>query len=340
MYPRRALLTGAGISAGPPASLPLGRALDELMRRCCFEAASHVAPGEIDPSGLAVVGDLSRNLIARLAACSGSASVADLLRCFHVTVPNEAHLIAAVHTIRGTLHVTMNFDDGLETAYALLGGVAQLPVSAPDSFRRALEDWRRAVRPTAALRVVASRFAEVDFGHRPLLIRLRGSATSGWDQTLIPKPGGAVDPPWLNDEQMVAVREATEMDHLAIAGVSGAHHDCRTTLLPLLRRGRFSWTAAEMKAEMISLVGRIDPTQPTLRPAVEGLRTALPGAADLPVWPRIAAHSTCFQYDFERWRSRLPIDAAAEVYAWLLSDAGLHEQAVAVLRALSRRDSS
>jgi hypothetical protein len=136
---------------------------------------------------------------------------------------------------------------------------------------------------------------------------------------------------------MVAVREATEMDHLAIAGVSGAHHDCRTTLLPLLRRGRFSWTSAEMKAEMISLVGQVDPSQPTLRPAVEGLRSALPDAGDLPTWPRTAANSAGFADDFTRWRGGLPVDAAAEAYAWLLAEAGLHEQAVAILRALSRR---
>jgi hypothetical protein len=340
MHPRRALLTGAGISAGPPASLPLGHRLDELLRLCCFEAAARVAPDAVDPVGLATVGGRGRNLIARLAACAGTSSVEDLLRCFHVTVPNEGHLLAAVHAVRGTLHVTMNFDDGIETAYALLGGTAQLPPTTPGEFHRALEDWRRAVRPTSPLRVEAAQFAAVDFDHRPLLIHLRGSSKAGWDQTLIPKHRGAtVDPPWLNDDQMIAVREAIKMDHLAIAGVSGAHHDCRTTLLPLLRRGRFSWTSAEMRAEMISLVSHIDPRQPTLRPAVEGLRSALPGADDLPRWPRTGSNSTGFDVEFASWRRRLPVDSAAEAYAWLLSESGLHPQAIAVLRALLLRQS-
>lgn len=336
MGAHRALLTGAGISAQPPASLPLGIEFEAMLQQSCFEAAAAIAPGAIDKRSLEVVGRVRRNVFARIAACAGAGVVDDLMRCFRVLVPSEAHMLAAVHTVWGALHVTLNFDDGVEKAYALLSGQEQLPPTTPGAFHRALDAWRRVVRPSGPLSVVASRFSKADFGHRPLLVKLRGSAEEGWHPNLIPRGltrdlGGR----GLTEEQVSALKAASEARHLTIAGVSGADTDYRTVLLPMLRPGRFSWSSASLDPEIIDLVRRIDPSQPTLRPAVEGLRSALPRAAGLLAWPRTAARQFGFGHELAAWRARLPDHAAAETYAWLLRESGVHEQANAVLGALA-----
>jgi hypothetical protein len=106
----------------------------------------------------------------------------------------------------------------------------------------------------------------------------------------------------------------------------------------LLRRGHFSWTSAALDAEMVALVRRIDPSQPELRPAVEGVRATVSSPDDLPPWPRRSPCTAGFDENFARWRANLPVVAAAKTYAWLLSDAGLHDQAIAVKRAVLVRD--
>jgi hypothetical protein len=333
-----ALLTGAGISAQPPASLPLGVELEALVQRRCFEAASLVAPGAVDPRGLALVAGTRRNVFALLGACASVGAVEDLLRCFGVEIPTEAHMLAAVHTARGALHLTLNFDDGVERAYALLRGDEGLTPSVPDAYRRALDAWRRAARPEAPLTIVAPPFSDRALDDRPLLVKLRGSERQGWHPNLVPKD---VDPDLaargLTDDQIAALRAAANARHLAIAGVSGADPDYRTALLPMLRRGRFSWTAANLEPDIAAMVRRIDPSQPTLRPAVEGVRSALAGADALPGWPRDAVRPSAFERGVAAWAARLPVGAAAETYASMLRESGLDRQADAIARALDER---
>lgn len=253
------------------------------MRRCYFEAASRIAPDAVDAEGLAAVSRLQRSLIAPLAACTNTSVAVELLECFCVAVPSEAQLTAALHAMRGALLLTLNFDDGVEHAYALLRGECDFDGGTLDGFRRALDDWRRLVPPEPPLRIVASRLDTVDFTDHPLLVKLRGSASDGWHQGLVPVDGTwPVETGVLTADQKLALRHATAADHLVVAGVSGADLDCRSTLLPLLRRGRFAWTAASLDDAMVSALRRIDPAQPVLRPSLAKLRAALPGAEALP----------------------------------------------------------
>jgi hypothetical protein len=329
------LFTGAGISVWPPAGIPLGRDLEERLHRCCFEAAAAVAPDVAGPGTLAIVFGVRRNIVARLAVCAGVPTVTALLRSFRVAVPNEGHMLAAAHAARGALHVTVNFDDGVEVAYGLLSGQLELPADVPGDVHDALAEWRRAVRPAAPLPVVASRFADAGLEQRPLLVKLRGSEEEGWQPNLVPAgPDRDVDAHGLTEDQVVPLRMAARVRGLVIAGISGADADYRTALLPLLRRGRFSWTTASLDTSMIDLIRRIDPSQPSLRPGVEGLRAALPSAARLPAWPTVTGRPSNFELQFSAWRARLPLHAAAETYAWLLAESGLGGHADAVRRAI------
>jgi len=330
-----ALLCGAGISAGPPASLPLAQSLHEKLCRCFFDAAERVAPGTLTTDGLACVNASPFNVIARLAAVAGPLVAGDLLRRFSVAVPNEAHMLAAAHAVRGSYVLTLNFDDGIEVAYALLEGQARLPQGTPSEYHWALKAWRAVVRPTAPLRVVASRFSTADYGHRPLLAKLRGSRLQGWHRSLVPQRNALrFERHWFSNGQMLAVQAAAAAEQFAIAGFSGTDVDCREALLCLLRPGHFSWTAAEMDDEIVARIGSIDSHQPTLRRAVEGVRASLPHAGDLPRWPEIPTQAHAFESRFTEWQALLPVDAAAKVYAQLLAEAGFFDQASAIRFAL------
>lgn len=329
------LLTGAGISADPPASLPLGNAFRDHLLGCCYAAATLVAPQAVDERGLAVVRAARRTVLGRLEACLDGGSAADILDCFRVEVPNEAHLLAAVHATRGTLHVTLNFDDGIERAYALLAGTAELPDSAPSTFHRALAIWRGVVRPSVPLRVLTGGLDRSDDGNRPLLVKLRASAGLGagsGDRTppVIPE----IDAEHLTDRQLSAVSAVAEAGHLYLAGLSGIDADCRSALVPRLRPGGFTWTAAALDPDLIDRIRQVDPRQPVLRHALEGMRASLPDAAGFPAWPRLNAGGRAFADRFADWCARVPRRAAAETYAWLLTDTGLVEQARPILQAL------
>ena len=333
----RALFCGAGISGGPPASLPLGRELDERLSRCFFEAAARVVGGAATVRGLASVDDLRVNRIALVAGVAGPPIAADLLRRFRVTVPNEAHLLAAVHAARGSFVLTTNFDDGIETAYALIEGRIQLPLDAPEMYRAALDAWRAAVRPIAPLHVVASRFSNAEYGSWPTLVKLRGSTQEGWDSSLVPEkttsePAGRM----FAEGQMFALRRAAAAERFAVAGVSGADAYSQTALLKVLRPGHFSWTSAAMDEETVAAVRRLDVSQPVLKRAVEGVRASLPNAEDLPPWPEGPPYSPGFDVGFAEWEAHLPVTAAAEVYVQLLSEAGLADQASVIQSALER----
>jgi hypothetical protein len=334
-----ALITGAGISADPPANLPLGSEFGDRILHFCYVSAARFAPDAVDYHGLSRVAAIPRNLLPRLVASAGGDSVGALLECFRVPVPTEAHLLSAVHGVRGTLHVTLNFDDGVEQAYALLAGTADLPQYAPTEYRAALWKWQHAVRPDAPLMVASSELANVDYQHRPLLVKLRGSVGTGFDPGLLSEQPTAPDgdQPVFSKEQLTAVVAAAQSAHVVVAGVSGADIDCRQELIPLLSRGRFTWTASELPAGIAASLGAIDPSQPVLRPALDGLRQSLPERTMFPAWPRIDIVRPRFDDRFAAWQAQFPIEAAAEAYASLLCDAGLAAQALPILRRLVAR---
>lgn len=334
-----ALITGAGISADPPANLPLGDELEDRILNFCYMSAARLAPDAVDQDGRARIAAIPRNLLSRLAASGGGDSIAALLECFRVSVPTEAHLVAAVHGVRGALHLTLNFDDGVEQAYALLAGVADLPPYAPAEYRAALREWQHVVRLDAPLRVISSEFADADYKHRPLLVKLRGSVGTGFDPSLLSEQPTAPDGdvPVFSKEQLTAVAAAVQSAHVVVAGVSGADIDCRQELIPLLSRGQFTWTASELPAAVVASLRAIDPSQPVLKPALDGLRRSLREHITLPAWPHIDIARSAFTDRFALWQAQFPVEAAAEAYASLLCDAGLSAQALPLIRRLAAR---
>ena len=297
-----------------------------------------VAPSAVTLAGLDTLNKLPCNVIARLSVTAGPATARDLLRRFRVAVPNEAHMLVAAHAIRGTFVLTLNFDDGIETAYALLEGRTRLPCDAPQEFHRALKAWRTVLRPTAPLLIVASRFSTAQYRHRPVLVKLRGSHLEGWHRSLVPlSPTRRVERRRFSASQTLAMRVAASAEHFAVTGFSGADVDCRRALMGFLRTGHFSWTAAELSADIVARVRRIDVRQPILRPAVEGVRASLPHAGELPPWPKIPTGYPGFECQFAQWQSALPAAAAAEVYAQILAEAGILDEAGAIRSALRLR---
>lgn len=133
---------------------------------------------------------------------------------------------------------------------------------------------------------------------------------------------------------MIAMRAAAESEHLAIAGFSGADVDCREALFSLLHPGHFSWTAKALKSELVDRVQRLDPAQPMLRPAVEGVRASLPHADELPHWPDTSVANNCFESAFEQWAAKLPLNDSAVVYSQLLAASGLFEEAESIRSVL------
>ncbi len=332
------LLTGAGISSDPPASLPLGDEFHGHLLAYCHRAAASVARRSVDEAGRKAIRDCHRNVLGCVQGCLDQGSLADFLRCFRVSVPTEAHLLAAAHTARGTLHVTLNFDDGVEQAYALLAGEIELPATVPAAYHRTLRAWRAQVCPSAPLlvRSLPCHVPNAVYGQRPLLIKLRGSVGVGTDSAVIPKQPVLEDleANHLEAGQLVALRAVTEARHLFIAGHSGADLDCRESLLALLRPGRFSWAAAALPEDLVARLRLIDPSQPIVKDAIRALRSSLPDLADLPDWPRQEVDQQRFVDLFTTWCAAIPPSAAAEAYAWLLSDAGRYDQAVAILQTL------
>jgi hypothetical protein len=90
-------------------------------------------------------------------------------------------MLAAAHLTLGGLHLTVNVDDGIERACALLSGQAELPREAPVAYRVALRAWQvRLPRPLPAPQIADTpeAFAAAS-GDRPLLVKLRGTIGLG-----------------------------------------------------------------------------------------------------------------------------------------------------------------
>lgn len=317
----------------------LGREFGDRLLGCLRDAALSVAPDVAPSRGVDAIADQPRNLLGRLDACMDVGSVSEILHCFRVSVPNETHLLAAVHAARGTLHATLNFDDGVERAYALLAGTAALGGNVPPDYHEALRRWRKVVCPSEPLHVVASDLRATDYRRRPLLVKLRGSLRGGFADSLVPGQPSLleVDAQTLSSDQMAAVAAVMAEGRLVVVGVSGADADVRASLFPLLTSGRFSWTAAAMSSDLVSHLNDIDRSQPTLAPSLQGMRVSVSDASELPSWPRSKVPHGGFDECFKAWQAKVPVAAAAEAYAWLLSDAGMRAEAIPILQALLAR---
>jgi hypothetical protein len=330
------ILTGAGISVDAPASLPLGDEFHERLLWCCHAAARRFAPEAVTAGGIQLlISGGRRNILGCIEDCLDTGTVADVLGCMRVRIPTEAHLLCALHAAHGARHATINFDNGVELAYALLTGAAELPDDAPAEYRDALGAWRATMPDSGPLRVVSTphELAERCYGDQPTLIKLRGSVDIGTDGTVVPLRPALEDleSTRLDEDRFAALCAVAASEHLLITGHSGRDLDCFESLRGLLRPARFSWVVPEISAAVASRLRAIDPAQPIIGEAGPALRAYLPG---LPEWPRITWHPAAFERRFELWWSRVPPVAAAQAYAWMLSEAGRHAEPIAILRAL------
>jgi hypothetical protein len=330
------ILTGAGISVDAPAGLPLGDEFHERLLWSCHAAARRFAPAAVTANGLhLLISGGRRNILGCIEDCLDGGTVAGVLGCMRVRIPTEAHLLCALHAASGALHATINFDNGVELAYALLTGEAELPGDAPTEYRDALRAWRAAMPDSGPLRVVSTpgELAKRCYDGRPTLIKLRGSVDTGTDGTVVPLRPALEDleSTRFDEDRLAALCAVAASEHLLITGHSGRDLDCFESLSGLLRPTRFSWVVPEIPATVAAQLSAIDPAQPILGKAGPALRTHLPR---LPEWPRIVWHPAAFASRFELWWSQVPPLAAAQAYAWMLSEAGRHAESIAILRAL------
>ena len=330
------VMSGAGISAGSPASLPLGDEFHRLLVDAYLTATERVAPGMLTPRARAAIAHGRWDLIARLYGCMGEAATG-VVACFAVAVPSEAHLLAALHLATGGMHVTLNFDDGIERAYALLRGDCELPVEAGPAYHAALGVWRGAFpRDAPPLHVVAAvtDLEPARLGRRPLLVKLRGSTRPGAGGML--RPAALVideaESVQLDAARLVVLDALTAGRFLLITGCSGSDIDCFEALVARLRHGVFAWVAREIRPSVARRLSGIDPCQPIHGMAADALRACLPYAP--PPWPRQPLAQAGFADRFAAWWRTLDPLAVAEACAWMLTDAEHHDEAAALLLRL------
>jgi hypothetical protein len=351
---RTVIFSGAGISGEAPAALPRGFGLrNDLLREIHAAAMSAPAAASLitDVQLDELIGS-QRKLEVVLGRAWGTIGD-DALGCLltlTVEVPNEAHMLAAVHLARGGTHVTLNFDVGIEIAYDLLTGRAELPAGAPEEFSRLLPIWRRSIPAgTPPLRVAASRvdLRAWDVSGRPAaLLKPHGSLTR--DQT------GLVDVVVVDIEELgqlapgrrAAIDRVAGCDLLLITGYSGADPDVYQPLLdaaPTDNGRRTTWRCyslaedspvrADTGARGIELVlGDPDGL------ATTALRDLL-GLADAPPWPESVVPGTAYEERFRDWARRLtaahPPELFAQAWAWLAADLGDLDGAEAIAARLA-----
>ncbi len=242
-----AVFTGAGIGGAGPASLPMGNALRDAVLEVMYRSARVTAPDLVTAEALTAFTGSGRKLevvLGRLWGTIGDDALGCLM-CLRVDVPNEAHMLAAVHLVRGGTHVTVNFDRGIEMASDLLRGELKLPAGAPAALRDALPRWRALVRPGgAAPRVVAGhdQFASWATDGRPAaLLKVHGS--------LAPDQARLLDVVVVDNEELasltaprrLAVASVGQVRGLLITGYAGADPDVYSVLLEAARDTRAVW---------------------------------------------------------------------------------------------------
>lgn len=334
---RVGIFSGAGLSDVAPASIPMGNAFHRRLRELCLARSAPYAGDLVDAATLDAIRTSRLNLLARIENTSPGAG-SSAIQFMTVAVPNECHLLAALHLAHGGLHLTMNFDDGIEQAYALLSGDSELPAGAKPIFHQALQVWRdRFPNPSPALRVV-SRSQEIGSalpGHS-ILVKLHGSLGRHAEGLTLPMPSmtDEPDPGDLGMDRKRAFDALAAEGFVLVTGFSGTDLASCSALLSRLAPGRFWWIAPKVEADVRRRVAAIDPGQPMAGPSVEALRTTL--AIDLPAWPRRRAPGPAFDDRLNEWAARLAPEVAAEAIAWALMDAAHVDEAVEIFRRLVR----
>jgi hypothetical protein len=335
---RIGLFTGAGISSGPPARLPLGPTFHRLLRQGCEAQARTFAPDVVDDRVLAALRGGNWNLLARIENTLPGAG-RGALRSMRVEIPNEEHLLAAIHLAGGGYHVTVNFDDGVELAYELLSGRRRLSAEFAEASEAVLA-WRRwfpASAPELTVAFRPSHFATRPYRSRPLLVKLHGSLGEWPD-------GVALSFPVITDEPDIVdlgVARRAALDELArhpfvlVTGFSGGEPASTSPVMRCLGRTSFAWVAPQVRHQIRAAVSSLDPAQPEIGLAAATFRSVL--AVSPPMWPA-NPKGTPFTVRFAAWFDGLPATIGPEVVAWSLTDAGRTEEAIELLDRVARAD--
>ena len=320
------------------------RMRNELLATC-YEATVR-STGIVDAAALqaALEGPWKLEyVVGRLAGTIGHDAI-DVLGTLSIGIPNEAHMLCAALLAQGGLHVTLNFDQGIERAYRLLSGNVELPEDSPVVYRTALSEWRSAFPGAAPRLTVAGTSAEMAaWAQRrtlPALVKLHGTLESDQFGRLVPREASVVDEiqlSFLSVHQLAALDELAQHDRVLVTGYSGNDIDCYEPLLDRLQSSHFAWVAPD-NAGVADRVREIDPHQPTAGTAVSWLRTHV--AWNPPTWPQVDPGTTDWIGRYRAWESnvlRLHGDHAfAEAFAWMLHDAREHDRSITIFCALEQ----
>lgn len=349
---KSAVFSGAGISGEAPASLPRGFELRDDVLRLIHTTASQVATTQVSDHTLAELVGSRRKLEVVLGRLWGTVGQ-DALRCLlalRLDLPNEAHLLAAVHLARGGTHATLNFDIGIELAYHLLVGQAELPSSAPQEYRRLLPDWQALLpRSVPPLHVVASHgefAAWVADGKPPALLKVHGSLSLDQRDLIDCVVVDIQELGQLPAARRAAIDALRHAGRLLITGYSGADPDVYESLLAAATAPASSWCCYSLPpdspvpqdaaARGIDLrLGAPDGL------AVIALRELL-ALPDGPTWPERHLDGGGYRQRFDQWaawlRGRHSPEAITQAWAWLLADGGDLDTAECILHRLTSRD--
>jgi len=346
-----AVFSGAGISGEAPASLPRGFGLRDDLLKLMHAVAGQSLGDQVTAGQLADLVGSGRKLEVVLARLSGAAGTdaADCLLALRLSVPNEAHMLAALHLALGGTHVTVNFDVGIELAYAVLTGEAAAD-ALPEPYRSAVAGWQALVpADVPALRVVASHrhfdvWAAGDKG--PALLKVHGSLSRDQRHLADVVVLDIDELGQLTPSRRAAIDSLVSAKRLLITGYSGADPDIYRPLLVAASASASSWCCyslpdgspvpQDLHARRIGLK-----TGTPAGLAVSALRDLL-GLTGAPSWPQQELPGPGYRERFDKWAQQFaagrPADKISVAWAWLLADGGDLDTAERMLRELASRE--
>lgn len=339
-----AVFSGAGLSGAPPASLPMGNRLRDDILKIMFDGAEACAGGVLTRAHLNWMvgsGYKLEMVLGRLWGVIGE----DALGCLfslRIDLPNPAHLLSALHLAGGGSHVTVNFDVGIEYAYDLLTGTADLP-AAYMAWRSELARWQ-ALLPWAPepLRVVTTKdeFDRWNADRRPpALLKVHGGLSRDQRRLLDIVVVDIEELGALWPTRLDSVATLDQARRLVITGYGGADPDVYAPLLSAAARTRAEWrcpsfghgspVADDARTCGIKLITG------ALGTATAALQTLL-GIASLPAWPDDHADPSRYVTLLGEWTRELTAkNRAAELahaWAWMSADAGDLDLAAGILQ--------
>jgi tetratricopeptide (TPR) repeat protein len=348
---RLRIFTGAGISGDPPSCLPRGFTLRDRLIELLHAAAAAVSPTTITAAHLAAMIDSQRKLevlLGRMAGVIGPDAL-DCLRALRLELPDEAHMLCALHLVRGGTQVTLNFDTGIEIAYELLTGRRPLPAGVSQAYREALPDWQHLCgTKREPLQVVSSRSdfdMWVEAGQPAGLLKVHGSLSPDQDGLVDVVVVDIDELGQLHPSRRTAIEQLGAGQTLLITGYSGADPDVYAPLLDAAAQVDTRWhcpaLAEDSPVPRDAQMRGID----LVLGVPEGLATTvlrrLLDVPDTAAWPEVAMPGDGFDERFRRWaedlRRRYPAERLAQAWAWLLADLGDLDDAETMLRDIRSR---